>query len=128
MEVEMNKRLKHCPICDSNMDIVEYHCPKCDISIKGRFGIGDLAALSVVQQEFVKVFVCSGGNIREVEKILGISYPTVKSRLNEISQVLCKKTPQRVKDESLEVLVKLERGELSVDDAVKEITQGGKNV
>lgn len=124
----MNKRLKHCPVCDSNMEIVEYHCPTCDISIKGRFGVGDLAALSVTQQEFVKVFVCSGGNIKEVERVLGISYPTVKSRLNEISKVLCNKVHRDTGRNSLDILAKLEKGELSVNDAVKAIKKGGNDV
>jgi len=121
----MNKRLKHCPVCDSNMEIVEYHCPKCDISIKGRFGIGDLASLSVAQQEFVKVFVCSGGNIKEVEKVLGISYPTVKNRLNEISRVLCRKSKGGTDSDPVEILDKLEKGELSVEAAIKEIKKRG---
>lgn len=128
LEVNMNKRLKQCPVCNSNLDITEYHCPRCDISIKGRFTIGDLAALSVRQQEFVKVFICSGGNIKEVEKALGISYPTVKSRLNEISQVLCNRNEEYDDRNSLDILAKLEKGDLSVEDAVKAIKEGGSDV
>ena len=120
----MNKRLKQCPVCDSNMEIVEYHCPSCDIRIKGRFGVGDLGALSAAQQEFVKVFVCSGGNIKEVEKVLRISYPTVKSRLNEISSTLCKKPRENLDNTSHDVLAKLDRGEISVEVALKEIKRG----
>jgi len=124
----MNKRLKRCPVCNSDMDIIEYHCPRCDISIKGRFTIGDLAALSVRQQEFVKVFLCSGGNIKEVEKVLGISYPTVKSRLNEISRVLCDRVERDENRNSLDILAKLEKGDISVENAVKAIKEGGRDV
>lgn len=120
----MNKRLKQCPVCNSNMEIVEYHCPSCDTSIKGRFGIGDLGALSAAQQEFVKVFVCSSGNIKEVEKVLGISYPTVKSRLNEISRVLCREQRDRLDTGSRDILAKLDKGEISFEVALKEIKRG----
>ncbi len=120
----MNKRLKQCPVCNKNLEIVEYHCPTCDITIKGRFGVGELGALSVAHQEFVKVFVCSGGNIKEVEKVLGISYPTVKSRLNEISMVLCRKSQDSEERISQDVLARLDKGEISVEAALKELKRG----
>ncbi len=118
----MNKRLKRCPVCDSELEIVEYHCSGCDTRIRGRFGTGDFAALTPVQQEFVKVFICSGGIIREVEKKLGISYPTVKSRLAEISSVLCnvkQETTTHVDD----ILEEIDRGNLNVEDAIKELNK-----
>jgi len=113
----MNKRLKQCPICNSTLEIIEYHCPNCDTVIRGKFGVSDLAMLSVKQQEFAKVFICNKGNIKEVEKVLGISYPTVKNKLNEITKILCPQTKQMSND----VLDEIEKGNISVDEAIKQL-------
>ena len=117
----MNKRLKQCPVCNSNLEIVEYHCPACDTSIKGKFGIGDLSLLSPVQQEFAKIFLCCSGNIKEVEKALNISYPTVKNRLAEVSHVLCKGKEKPEMRFSEDVLDDIEKGNLTVDEAIAKL-------
>lgn len=118
----MNNRLKQCPVCNSSLYITEYHCDKCQTTIKGKFGEGDLSALTSVQLEFVKTFLLCQGNIKEVEKELGISYPTVKNRLSEITAVLT--APQiPSQDEILNVLDEIERGEISVEKALKKINK-----
>ncbi len=117
----MNNRLKQCPVCNSTLEIKEYHCPKCDTTIRGNFEVGDLASLSAPQQEFVKTFICNQGNIKEVEKALGISYPTVKNRLTEIVNVLCPSSNNEKREFSTSVLDEIERGEISVEDAIKKL-------
>lgn len=118
----MNQRLRNCPVCNSTLEIVEYHCSSCDTTIKGKFGVGDLAALTAAQQDFVVTFLCCQGNIKEVEKALGISYPTVKSRLAEVVKVLCPAQKPKV-DESvnLDLLNQLEKGNLSIDEALNKL-------
>jgi hypothetical protein len=124
-EEKMNKRLKQCPVCNSNLEIVEYHCSSCDTSIKGKFGIGDLSLLTATQQEFAKTFLCCSGNIKEVEKALNISYPTVKNRLAEIINTLCSKE-QKVEDvRSDEILNEIENGNLSVEEALSKLKKRG---
>jgi hypothetical protein len=66
------------------MIITRLHCPQCEVTIEGRFSLGRLAMLSPEQLEFVEVFVRNEGKITRVEKELGISYPTVRSRLDDI--------------------------------------------
>ena len=117
----MNNRLKQCPVCNSTLEIKEYHCTKCDTTIRGNFEVGDLASLSATQQEFVKTFICNQGNIKEVEKALGISYPTVKNRLTEIVNVLCPSSNIEKKEFSTAVLEEIDRGEISVEDAIKKL-------
>ncbi len=117
----MNNRLKQCPVCNSTLEIKEYHCTKCDTTIRGNFEVGDLASLSATQQEFVKTFICNQGNIKEVEKALGISYPTVKNRLTEIVNVLCPSSNIENKEFSTSVLDEIDRGEISVEEAIKKI-------
>ena len=116
----MNKRLKACPACNATLEITEYHCPSCNTTIQGHFSIDDFSALSAAQAEFVKVFVCCSGNIKEVEKALRISYPTVKNRLAQVQAILCKAT-KTGKHPSEEILARIEAGTLSVDEAIRKI-------
>jgi hypothetical protein len=66
------------------MVVTRLKCPDCDTTIEGRFALGRLALLSPEQLEFVEVFLRCDGKIKRVEDELGVSYPTVRSRLNEI--------------------------------------------
>ena len=115
----MNKRLKQCPVCNSSLNITEYHCDHCATTIRGKFGVGELSQLTPAQQEFVKVFVCSSGSIKEVERALSISYPTVKNKLNEVIKVLCPNKPK--KTISINILADIESGNLSVDEALEKL-------
>ncbi|MBN1967422.1 MAG: DUF2089 domain-containing protein [Anaerolineae bacterium] len=74
----------HCPVCGEGMMITRLHCPNCDVTVEGRFSLGRLALLSPEQLEFVEVFLRCEGKITRVEKELGMSYPTVRSRLDEV--------------------------------------------
>lgn len=78
----------HCPVCGEAMNITRLHCPECDVTVEGRFSLGRLALLSPEQLEFVEVFLRCEGKITRVEKELNISYPTVRSRLNEIIETM----------------------------------------
>ncbi len=110
-------------MCNSNLEIVEYHCPNCDTTIKGRFGVGDFAALTAPQQEFVKTFVCCQGNIKEVEKVLKISYPTIKNKLAEVTNILCDHKTKPVKVVSEDILDEIEQGNLSVEEALAKLRE-----
>ncbi|HTY08640.1 MAG TPA: DUF2089 domain-containing protein [Candidatus Edwardsbacteria bacterium] len=72
-----------CPSCGSPLVISELKCTGCDTVVRGEFYITPLGNLSEQQLDFVKTFVLSRGNIREVESKLGISYPTVRAKLDE---------------------------------------------
>jgi hypothetical protein len=91
-----------------------------DIALEGSFELPPLARLTLEDQIFVTAFVRSHGSIKDMEELFGISYPTVKNRLNRISQQLefVDINPPLPKSEVLE---RLEKGELSVDEAVKKL-------
>jgi len=108
-----------CPICKQELRVREYHCPACDVSFKGDFAASWLSALSAEQMAFVKLFIVVQGNIREMEKRLKISYPTVKNRLAEIIRVIAKEEP--ASSGFSDILNDLEQGFVSVDEAVSMI-------
>ena len=91
-----------------------------DIAIEGSFELPDLARLSVEDQVFVTAFVRAHGSIKEMEQTFGVSYPTIKSRLNRIANTLhfveTNPTPSRG-----EILERLKRGEITAEDAIREL-------
>ena len=99
------------------MEIARYRCPDCEAVLQGHFALPPLARLSAEQQAFVTAFVRVHGNIKRMESLFGISYPTVKNRLNTIAQKL--DAPMLVPDEPARVLERLARGELTVEQALR---------
>ena len=117
----MEKRLKKCPVCNISLEIREFYCPECDITLRGRFVPSELANLSLPQQEFVKIFLISQGNIKEVEKQLNISYPTVKNRLNEIVSLFSGQVS--VGNKISDLLNDVDKGSLTAEQAIKIIQE-----
>src|SRR5712692_1732506 len=91
-----------------------------DIAIEGCFELPQLARLNLEDQVFITAFVRSHGSIKEMEQIFGVSYPTIKSRLTRIADSLefvdANPTPSRA-----EILDRLQRGEISAADAIREL-------
>ena len=91
-----------------------------NIVIDGSFDLPQLARLSQEDQVFVAAFVRSHGSIKEMEQTFGVSYPTIKSRLNRIAKSLefveIDPAPSRV-----EVLERLNRGEITAEQAIEEM-------
>jgi hypothetical protein len=97
-----------------------------DIALEGRFALPELARLSAEDQVFVAAFVRSHGSIKEMEQVFGVSYPTIKARLNRISASLSfldttAPEPQEAPDADArsEVLGQLKRGEIAAAEAVR---------
>src|ERR1700757_1662285 len=91
-----------------------------DIAIQGSFELPQLARLSIDDQIFITAFVRSHGSIKEMERIFGVSYPTIKSRLTRIANSLefveTNPTPSKA-----EILERLQQGEISAEDAIREM-------
>ncbi len=113
-----------CLICGGEMVIRKLECPTCDITVKGRFESCPFCVLSSEQVELIKIFLKSRGNIKEVERELGISYPTVRGRLDEIVRKLgftpVPEVPEAFKEE---LLAKLESGEIDADEFVRRLDE-----
>lgn len=77
-----------CPVCSGELRITRLSCPNCHTELSGSFPPCKYCALDEKQRTFMETFLKCRGNIREVEKALGISYPTVKGLLDELLGVL----------------------------------------
>ncbi len=117
----MKNLIARCPICAGELAISRLSCQACATRIETEVPFEGLMRLPADMQEFVVVFLRCRGNIREVEKELGISYPTVCKRLDLVNELLGVKGDGRgVKVMGRgEILGKLERGEITAKEAAE---------
>ena len=95
-----------------------------DVAIDGHFGPPPLAQLSAEDQVFVAAFVRCHGSIKQMEKFFGVSYPTIKNRLNRIGALLPFaeiEPPAPEVSPASELLAGLERGDMTVDDVLRQL-------
>jgi hypothetical protein len=94
-----------------------------EIAIEGAFELPELARLAAEDQVFVAAFVRSHGSIKEMEQVFGVSYPTIKARLNRIAASLSFVETDPAPP-SRDVLDRLKAGEIDVQAAIRELEQG----
>jgi hypothetical protein len=73
-----------CPVCGEKLTVARLHCRACSTSIEGQFDFGLLGRLTVEQLAFVETFVRCEGKLNRMEREVGLSYPTLRSRLAEV--------------------------------------------
>jgi hypothetical protein len=77
-----------CPVCSGELTIARLHCRSCGTSLEGEFGVGRFGRLSPEQLALLESFLRARGNLKEMERELGISYPTVRGRLDALVRAL----------------------------------------
>ncbi len=117
-----------CPICGGQLEITRLSCTSCNTNIEGHFTVCKFCQLPPELKVFVEVFIKNRGNIKDVEKELGISYPAVRSRLDQTITALgysVDQEPAPTKESSAarkkEVLEQLKKGEISAEEAIKRL-------
>jgi hypothetical protein len=121
--------ISRCPVCNEELVVTRLRCTHCETAIEGAFEVNRFTRLSKEQLDFVEIFLKSRGNIKEVERELGISYPTVRGRLDAVLEALGYKVDPAIVDEVTqskqarrkEILDALNRGELSSEEAIKQL-------
>jgi hypothetical protein len=118
----MPKQMPHlCPSCGSSTIVSELKCTSCDTVVRGEFTPTPLGSLSEEQLSFIRTFVLSRGSIREMEKRLQVSYPTVRARLDEVIAALSRMDASGRSRE--EILKELEEGRLTAVQAIEELNK-----
>ena len=77
-----------CPSCQGPVSPVRVRCEPCDLTIEGQFETSEFASLGAEDLHFLRIFIHTEGSIREMESALGLSYPTIKSRLANLKKRL----------------------------------------
>ncbi|NLW21752.1 MAG: DUF2089 domain-containing protein [Tissierellia bacterium] len=112
--------LGKCPVCGEELEVTRLSCNNCNTNIEGKFTLCRFCKLSNEQKHFLEIFIKNRGNIKEIEKDLGISYPTVRNKLEDLIKALGyspKYTETKV--DRKEVLERLDKGEISSQVAIK---------
>ena len=142
-----------CPVCAGELAVTRLRCGGCGTTIEGEFGVGRFARLTRDQVTLLESFLRSRGNLRDMERELGISYPTVRARVEALVRALgfgprdeadgpaaaaaastdTPVTPATVTDEEIQaarrdVLERLARHELSAEAAAEAIRALGKDI
>lgn len=112
--------LGKCPICNNETEVTRISCDDCGTTMEGHFQLCKFCKLSSDQKSFIDVFIKCRGNIKEVEKELGVSYPTVKNKLEDVAAALGYKADSESTsgNKRKEILDKLNSGEISVEEAI----------
>src|SRR5437660_12710778 len=77
-----------CPYCKAAMAVTQMTCSRCQVAVSAAFPMSRLADLPVEHQRFIEMFVLAGGNLKEIAEQVGVSYPTIRSRLDKVIEAL----------------------------------------
>ncbi len=123
-----------CPSCGGTLAATRLRCSACAIAIEGEFSLPPLLKLSPAQLDFVQVFIKNRGVIRDVERELGVSYPTVRARLDEVVRALGFQTQDSANEHEAEkqgdenrrkLLDDLKSGRSSIEQTLTHLRQRG---
>jgi hypothetical protein len=117
-----NPVIARCPICAEALNVARLECASCGTRIEGSFALGRFHQLSADQLDFLETFIRARGNFKDVERELGISYPTVRSRLDAVIRALgfqSQAGPDREAERRKEILRELAEGKIAADDAAQ---------
>lgn len=132
-----------CPVCSGELAVTRLHCRSCGTTLEGDFSVGRFGRLSREQLALLESFLRSRGNLRDMERELGLSYPTVRSRVEALVRALGfgprADAPDAVESEPAtdpvgilaarqQILERLARHEISAEDAADAIRGLGRDV
>src|SRR6476659_425561 len=121
---------ERCPTCGHQLVVTRLRCPDCSTEVDGTFSRGRLVNLPEPHATLLELFLRSRGNMKEMERELGLAYSTVRARLDEAFAGLEHFTGETNHTRRQAVLDLLDRGEITVPEAVellRELKAGGKN-
>ncbi len=130
---KVNPVLSTCPVCKNELRVVKLHCDNCETNIEGSFTLSKFNYLETEKLYFIEIFIKNRGNIKQIEKELNISYPTVKKMLDEVIIGLgysvtddddfmkesAPKNEDKEKNLKQSILEKIEKGEMKVAEALE---------
>ena len=121
----MRKVLEHCPSCGGELEVTRMSCTECDTVIQGHYTLCRFCSLSPTQTRLLEVFVQTRGNVKEMERELGISYWTIRKQIDALILALGLEVPREsmvdIEVRQNEILQALERGEIDGTEAIERI-------
>lgn len=109
-----------CPACGERLEAVKLQCPACHTEVQGRYQLCPVCQLDAESRKLFDLFLRARGNLKDVQRALGISYPTVRTRIEGLFQKLGQ---ERARNQSAQILERLRLGEITVAEAEKLLTE-----
>src|SRR5262245_23066359 len=117
-----------CPVCSSELAVTRLHCRACGTTLEGEFSVGRFGRLTKEQLALLESFLRARGNLRDMERELGISYPTVRNRVEALVRALgladaeqATERPSVQLDDRRQILERLARHEISAEEAAAQL-------
>ena len=112
----------NCPVCSTRLAVTRLTCPSCETELSGAFASCEFCVLTDEDREVLRVFLASRGNMKDLERHLGVSYPTARARFDAllgkigIDRPAVAPAPSRV-----ELMEQVARGEIDIDEALRRL-------
>ena len=111
----------NCPVCNEKLALTRLSCPSCDTELSGGFATCEFCVLSSEDREVLRVFLASRGNMKDLERHLGVSYPTARARFDALLSKIGIDRPAAPSPTRVELMEQVARGEIDIDEALKRL-------
>jgi len=111
----------NCPVCNHRLATTRLTCPECTTELSGAFTSCEFCVLSDEDREVLRVFLASRGNMKELERHLGVSYPTARARYDGLLSKLGIERAAAPAPSRIELMEQVARGEIDVDEAMRRL-------
>ncbi len=123
----MRRPPSNCPVCSSRLAVTRLTCPSCETELSGAFASCEFCVLTDEDRDVLRVFLASRGNMKELERHLGVSYPTARARFDALLGKLGIERPAASPSPSrVELMEQVARGVITVDEAMKRLEEGAE--
>jgi hypothetical protein len=109
---------RDCPVCGERLALTRLSCRSCGTELSGDFASCEFCSLSAGDRTVLRVFLASRGNMKELERHLGVSYPTARARFDALLSRLGLAPERPAAGSSVDLLERLARGEIDVEEAI----------
>jgi hypothetical protein len=113
----------NCPVCNERLALTRLTCPACSTELSGGFSTCEFCVLSDEDRDVLRVFLASRGNMKELERHLGVSYPTARARFDSLLAKIGIERPAAPAPSRMELMEQVARGEIDVDEALSRLDQ-----
>ena len=110
---------RDCPVCGERLALTRLSCRSCGTEISGEFEACEFCALNPDDRQLLRHFLASRGNMKELERHLGVSYPTARARFDQLLARLGLAAERPASGNRVELLERLARGEIDVEEAME---------
>ena len=115
----------NCPVCNTRLAVTRLSCPSCSTELSGAFASCEFCVLTDEDRDVLRVFLASRGNMKDLERHLGVSYPTARARFDVLLGKLGIERPVTPAPSRVELMEQVARGEIDIDEAMKRLNNQG---